>query len=329
MNAWLIPLCLFVGELANMHDSLPACAPLAGFVGAMLGSYILSHEMFPWFTLWGWLRLVMLFTAMRGTWIVILIVCAIAMPDKPGVATLVISGALMCFIFIWLFWLFMRSLRWIKMLRRPDQRLRSIVAGTSNRIGVPEPRTWLLDVPLALAFAMPTTGELAFSSRLLEISSDDEISAICAHELAHLMEPKRVLLARIAGSLSFFPLIFLRPAINFGPSAVCAIAGLVLLAIILVRKLARRMETRADKFATEKQCANGVYARALEKLYRDSLIPAVSSTNNKMHPHLYDRMLAAGIQPDFPLPAKPKKRAWPSYLIWIALGLLLGLYFAK
>jgi len=40
-------------------------------------------------------------------------------------------------------------------------------------------------------------------------------------------------------------------------------------------------------------------------------------------------MLAAGIQPDFPLPAKPKKRAWPSYLIWIALGLLLGLYFAK
>jgi len=173
------------------------------------------------------------------------------------------------------------------------------------------------------------TGELMFSSRLLDIESDEEISAICAHELAHLMESRGVLAGRIAGSLTLYPVIFLRPAATFGPSAVCAIFGLVWLAAIFTRKLSRRMEKRADKIAAENQGEAGVYAHALERLYSDGLIPAVNPKNNKMHPHLYDRMLAAGIQPEYPRPSKPEKMAWSGYVVCIALGVLIGIALAK
>jgi hypothetical protein len=89
------------------------------------------------------------------------------------------------------------------------------------------------------------------------------------------------------------------------------------------------MEKRADKIAAENQAQDGIYAHALEKLYCDSLIPAVSSSNRKAHPHLYDRMLAAGIQPDYPRPAKPEIMGWSGLLICIALGILIGIALAK
>jgi Zn-dependent protease with chaperone function len=225
--------------------------------------------------------------------------------------------------------LYVLLLRGLGVLRPPDERLRGIVAGTARRMGVHEPGTWLMDVPLAQAFALPTTGELMFSSRLLEISSDEEISAICAHELAHLMESKVVLAGRIAGSMTLYPLIFVRPAAKFGLSGVGVIVWLVSLSFILPRKLARRMEHRADKIATENQGEEGVYARALEKLYVDTLIPAVNTSKTKTHPHLYDRMLAAGIQPEYPRPAKPKKLPWFVFLIYIAFGVLIGMALAN
>jgi hypothetical protein len=85
------------------------------------------------------------------------------------------------------------------------------------------------------------------------------------------------------------------------------------------------MEKRADKIATENQGEEGVYARALEKLYCDSLIPAVMANNRQVHPHLYDRMLATGIQPEYPRPFKPEKLAWSGFFFWFAFAILLGI----
>jgi len=70
------------------------------------------------------------------------------------------------------------------------------------------------------------------------------------------------------------------------------------------------------------QLEPGVYARALEKIYQDNLVSAVATSNSQAHPHLYDRMLAAGIQPEYPRPTKPSAMAWPSVLMWVAYAMV-------
>jgi Zn-dependent protease with chaperone function len=330
-NILLMPVCLSVVEVAAGRESwvgflLPA---VAGMAGAILATFPLDRQIFPRFTFRAWLRLVTVSWLLRLGWLGVLVAAALCMPDEFGVATVVLGVGVFLYILALNYGLYVRFLRGLGVLRQPDERLRGIVAETARRMGVHEPGTWLMDVPLAQAFALPTTGELMFSSRLLEISSDEEISAICAHELAHLMESKVVLTGRIAGSMALYPFIFLRPAANFGPSGVCVIVGLGLLTSTLTRKLSRRMEHRADKIATENQGAEGVYARALERLYVDTLIPAVSTGKTKTHAHLYDRMLAAGIQPEYPRPATPKKLPWFVFLIYVAFGILIGIALAS
>jgi len=278
----------------------------------------------PRFTFGRWLRLVAMTWSIRAGSLGVLVLSALLMPDEFGLASVVVGGSVLAYLLALHFGLYLRFLRWWKVLVLPDRRLRSVVARTAQRMGLREPGTWLLDAPLAQAFALPATGELMFSSRLLDILTDDEISAVCAHEMGHLTESKSVLAGRIAGSMALYPLIFLRPAAKSGPLAICAIGVLVVLSAMLNRKLSRRMETRADKIATENQVEQGLFAGALEKLYCDNLIPAVSTGKRKAHPHLYDRMLAAGIQPDYPRPAKPQSMRWSVFLISIALGVLIG-----
>lgn len=63
-----------------------------------------------------------------------------------------------------------------------------------------------------------------------------------------------------------------------------------------------------------------VYARALEKLHEDTLLPAVVAKEHLTHPHLYDRLLAAGVTPDYPRPKPAGSMAWNGLLVAIALG---------
>jgi Zn-dependent protease with chaperone function len=331
LNLLLVPVCLSIAEGAALQVTLQGMVVMAvaGLLGATLATAPLQRRIYPRFTFRSWLRLVSAqWTIRAGIWGV-LGVSAVLMPEEPGIATAIIAAGVLLYILAWNFGLFMRVLRVIGALRPADQRLRGIVAERARRAGVREPVSWLLDVPLAQALAMPTTRELMFTSRLMEISSDEEISAVCAHELAHLTESKRVVGLRLVGTLTYYPLIFLQPAMHYGLLALASIFLWISLLAQANRNLSRRMETRADKFATEFQGDEGVYARALEKLYCDSLMPAVNSSNRRAHPNLYDRMLAAGIQPDYPRPAKPGRMAWTGYVIPLALGALIGVSLAR
>lgn len=326
-NVFVLPLCLLVVEAGMPPHEAPLglmALGLAGLVGAILGAYPLEKEINPRFTFCGWLRLAGM------TWIVflgflsILAACIVAMPETLGAMTAVIAIGFLGFMIALNLGLYLRVLRLIGMLREPGERLWSVVSSTARRMGVPEPPTWLLDVPLSYAAAFPTTGELIFSGRLVEVMPDDEISAICAHEIGHLTESKAVLATRVAGSFTLYPLIFLRPAWRFGLWSIVAFLAWVVLAIVLTRKLSRRMEKRADKIAVENQGEAGVYARALERLYRDNLMPAVMPNNRLPHPNLYDRMLAAGIAPEYPRPAKPEDQIWLNLVFWLVLGVAIG-----
>jgi hypothetical protein len=66
----------------------------------------------------------------------------------------------------------------------------------------------------------------------------------------------------------------------------------------------------------------GIYACALEKLYRENQSPAVNASKRATHPHLYDRMIAAGITPDFPRPARPKRLTIIGWILVIAFAVL-------
>jgi hypothetical protein len=60
------------------------------------------------------------------------------------------------------------------------------------------------------------------------------------------------------------------------------------------------------------------------RLYEDGLLPAVTAKNRTTHPHLYDRMLAAGVTPDIPRPVAA------SFMVWngVIFSSLAGMMFA-
>jgi hypothetical protein len=83
------------------------------------------------------------------------------------------------------------------------------------------------------------------------------------------------------------------------------------------------MEKRADAMAFQEQAKEGVYARALEQLYRANQMPAVNAKNKQTHPHLYDRLVAAGVAPDYPRPAKPRRMTWVGWVVALACLVVL------
>lgn len=298
---------------------------VAAFLGALLGCYPFDREIFPQLDFKKWRHQVVAGWGIRfGIWVLFIagIFLMPAVTDWKMLAIIVIY-LLLHFAIQW--GLLLHYLRWVKFIIPAGERLQRLVAGSSTKMGVNPGLIWQMAGPHVAAFAFPTTRELIFSDRLLEICSDEEISAICCHELAHLSESKTVLAGRLLGSLALFPLIFLTPCTHYFGGA-----GLIIpyLAVFLIsrfsRSLSQRMEKRADQIAADKQFHEGVYARALEKLYRENQIPAVNVNNRQTHPHLYDRMVAAGITPDYPRPARPRYLTLAGWLFWLIFAALIG-----
>lgn len=299
---------------------------IAAFLGALLGCYPFDHEIFPQLDFKKWRHQVVAGWGIRfGIW-ALLIGGILLMPEEAGLK-MVIVIALYLLIHLAIQWgLVLRYLRWVKFVGPASERLQRLVDAAATKMGVTPKDTCQLAGPHATAFAFPTTHELLFSDRLLEICTDKEISAICCHELAHLSESKTVLAGRLLGSLTMFPLIFIVPCIHYFDWPGLIIPYLALFVIArFSRFLSQRMEKRADQIATGQQLNEGVYARALEKLYRENQIPAVNVNNRQTHPHLYDRMVAAGLTPDYPRPPKPRwftLMGWLFFFVFVALIVL-------
>jgi len=134
------------------------------------------------------------------------------------------------------------------------------------------------------------------------------VAALAAHEVAHLKEPRAVRLVRFSAVLVLLPLAVWRPLFARGGWPALGLALLfALLLVVLIRLVGRRMEERADTAGREGETDAGAYARALERLYRVNLVPAVVSRRGGVHPNLYDRMVAAGVQPDYERPRPPAR----------------------
>jgi len=263
---------------------------------------------------------------MRFSILGVLLTGGLLMPEDFGWPLVLFGGAIMAIQAGLHFGLWIWMLRITGMLRRAkgSEPVCEIVWRTSEQMKVPYRAVWILRNPLGYAAALPTTRDLIFSEGLCASHPVDEIEAISAHELAHLSEPRRLVFARVLGALRLCPLIFIRPMVHaFDYGGIAFLLVPMMFFSVFVRRLGRKMEVRADAMANEHATDAGVYARALERLYRENQIPAVMPGKRHVHPHLYDRLLAAGVTPDYPRPQPPAKLHWTSGLIGAVLFFLV------
>lgn len=322
---WLLPADIVLAQRLAGFPGVPPwpLAALAAWAGAIAANYRFDREFFPWLTPRAWRHQVMAGWTIRFALWTLFFATVALMPRDFDWRAWALGGCYVTLFGLWLLGGLLLACRILKLVRPAPERLLGIVAAVSQRMKVPVSRVWLLPSSAASAFALPLTRELLFSERLLNLHPDDEVAAICAHELGHLGESRAMLAARIGGSLFLVPLLFIKPvAFTWGPAALLVIGAISWLLIYGSRRLSHRLEQRADKIAQANELDSGTYARALARLHEENLVPAVMP-RRRTHPDLYDRLLAAGVQPDYPRPAKPAVMAPQVLLLSMLLGVLI------
>jgi Zn-dependent protease with chaperone function len=323
INSWLIPVAvgMFCYLLCPDQDFLLAALP--GFIGTVFANHIMSREVVPDLRFKAWLHLLAASLFLFFLWWAVLIFTIMNMPLNFGFLTWLVAGGVLILLLSFNFGLGILLLRWFRLVQPATEHLQALVAEVSLKMGVPVRATWILSTYISNALAFPLTRQLMFTDKLLATLTDDEIKAVCAHELGHLNEPRKVLIMRLLVAMAFYPLIFARPMSSLGEMGTSAF-WLLLIGVLIVWlvgiRVSRRMETRADKIAVENQADAAVYARALERLYQTNQMPAVMpKRSSKIHPDLYDRMIAAGVTPDYPKPAPAKGQCWTSRAMLFAV----------
>jgi Zn-dependent protease with chaperone function len=209
--------------------------------------------------------------------------------------------------------------RWVGLARPASARLRAVVDLAAARVGVSPRQTYEIPSRDANAYAFPITRRLAFTKPILVALNDDELVAVTAHEFGHLTESAGTLVVRSLPAFVVLPLAVARPAIAaFGE--VPYLVGILVFFILVrwVRGKLQQLEVRADLVGAAHEGEAGTYARALEKIYEENLAPTVMPGKRQSHPHLYDRLLAAGMEPAYPRPAPPSQ-----WRIALAFGMSL------
>lgn len=316
--------CVLVSPGHPWTALLLACAAWAG---TLLGSYPFESLLYPWLTFRSWSYFVITGWLLRLLVWAPIVAVVLVMPTQLDWTAWAMTGCVVLLLMAFNFGAGLRLGRCLRLVHAPPERLRIIVEATATRMQVKVRRLWLMRGPTANAVAFPATRELVFTERLLALCSDEELAAICGHELGHLSESAAALAGRLSLSLALLPWLFLRPVMESKVSFAALLLVLSSLMIILLgRKLARRLEVRADGVAVT-HSEPALYARALEKLYEANQMPVVMPGKRQIHPHLFDRLLAAGVTPAYPRPAPPNPWLY-RVVLFLSMLVVMALIFA-
>jgi len=196
-------------------------------------------------------------------------------------------------------------LRWIGIARPASLSVPNMVERLAQEMKV-EGRIKVFELEWAQvnAAAWSARRAVGFSRPLLAVMNEDEVRAVAAHELAHLTEPWWVRAVRVGQMFIYLPAA---PLIKYGGMPGIA-AGFLLFAGIAIsyRRFTRALEQRADRLEHQAIADGNAYLRSMIRLHQANLAPAVMP-GAQTHPHLYDRLLAAGIQPEFARPNPPRQ----------------------
>lgn len=324
-NFWLVAISTALGAHLVFPEAKPACYVGGSLFGALAGTYPADRAVYPDFSPGSWLHIV------ASRWIIdtlnwlVLFGFALAMPHSLSARAWALVAAFIAVDAGLKLWLRLQLMKWLRLLRPPTERVSRIVGEVSARMGIPVRATWIIPSPQSNAVAFTVTRELGFTRKLMETLSDEEVAAICAHELGHLTESRWVAAGRILTALWSFALLLAVPVwFEFDAAGISVLVGVLWVARVSLRKEFRRMEKRADRVAAGVGDPS-VYARALEKIYRANQAPAVMPGKRRIHPDLYDRMTASGITPDYPRPRAPKARSWTTYAMGFVTVIMLVL----
>ncbi len=83
-------------------------------------------------------------------------------------------------------------------------RVYPIVAGLSQRMGIPMPKLWIIPDESPNAFATgrnPQHASVAFTAGILRLMNDSEIEGVVAHELGHVLH-RDILISSVAATLA-------------------------------------------------------------------------------------------------------------------------------
>jgi Zn-dependent protease with chaperone function len=252
--------------------------------------------------------------SLGGTLILIGFVTYGAVPDVNNAQawiTIAVGTLISCAHLVW-GWVFV--LRKARIFRLASERLLSIARRAGQETGVAPRAVLELALPMVNALAFLPSRSIGVTDAALATLSDEELEAVCAHELAHLSEPRWVRAVRMSSSFVLASLVALPAATRplyaaFGPGPmILAFESLFLIIVcwlVFHRRVSRKMEIRADTTARRFETVWGCYARAVEKIHEFNLVPAVISRRKHTHPELYDRLVAAGAEPEYPRPAPP------------------------
>lgn len=305
---------------------LPEESPVPALVGAILGGVIsgwpLDKTAFPAFSFRSWFRAASQASVIRSAWLALTLAFALSIPHEWSVehaywiiGYLIAAGALAS-------GLLQQAMHLCGIFRPANERLAAIVKAESDKANVRVNAVWMFDSPAGYAAALLVQRTLLFSSTTVDEHDDGELRAICRHELAHLTEiPAVVALRLVTAPLTIVPFVLVPAFYHSWRGA--GVAGAVLLSIAIARGVATlslRLEKRADRIASNDD-DSPVYARALERIYRRNLVAAVFPARaRRTHPDLYDRMVAAGVTPEYPRPLPPNDNHWLVLSAQIASG---------
>lgn len=319
------PYVLFqAGVLDPLGIRFPALLSISAFLGALLGNYPLDRAIIPQLVFRQWLRLAVVGWGLRAIIVGGIVLAMFSMPLRWSEKTIWVLGLFI----VWYGWVVtvgvLQLLRALRAVTPAPASLTQVVSSASEKMGVSPRHVWIMDAPLAQAFALPFSHSLLFTTEIVRALSEAELEAVTLHELGHLSESRAVLAGRFVGAMSIVPWVLLVPTIHSlgGHAGFTAIVLIYAGLAYFGRRLARRMEERADAMASARQAVEGVYANALLRIYQLNQMPAVMSNKKQVHPHLYDRMLAAGITPDFPRPAAAERYGWGAAIWLITVGAL-------
>lgn len=204
--------------------------------------------------------------------------------------------------------------------------LTALVAEQSALLQIPVGRVFEAQLPMSNAFVFPWSRDMLFTTRISHILETAELKSIVAHELGHLQEPVRYRWGRLLASVEMMALGLVPSSIysyGFLGLFLTFVVYLVLQRIRLI--LSQKAELAADRMAMPDDLQARIYARALEKIHEDNLIPAVTG-RHETHPDLWSRMKQAGITPDYPK-LDPPDKSLGLVCVVLGIGLLLMLNF--
>ena len=313
-GAWIIILP-FTAVVARLW-LYPSASMFAVLIGAVLGgalsSWPLDRAIFPSFGFRKWLAASAVLSVFRLGWLFLVLFFALAMPDRWSFAQLGWAAAFLAASSALSAGLIYRLMVALGAFRPASEHLTSLVKECAAAANVTVKAVWEIPTPAGYAAALVAQRTLIFSTTTAAEHDDEELRAICRHELAHLDEGPWLLALRVAQTpLSLLPCIFAPSCVaSMGSAGVLPPLLLWLLFSRLFTRLSLHLEKRADA-AARQDAESPAYARALERLHRSNLSPAVFAAKAaRTHPDLYDRMIAAGVTPDYPRPAPPSGQHW-------------------